>query len=495
MKMLWFLLLFLPVAGFGQAEMFSCKSVTVNSYEIYAPDVIQGICSDSITPDTTGMRDLTSVELSKEMIPGWNVGNSLEAIGGETEWGNPLITQRLIDSVKAAGFKAIRIPVAWSKYTDAVNFTIDTVWMNRVEEVVNYVLSDSLYAIINIHWDGGWMQPTYARQDYVNNRLAVMWHQIAVHFRDYDDRLLFAGTNEVMVDGDYGTPSHEYTAVQNSFNQTFVSTVRSTGGRNYYRHLVVQGFNTNINFTVSYFEIPDDAVENRLMVEVHYYDPYNFTLNTESGITQWGKYATDPLRTETWANESYADNQFLKMKTNFVNKGYGVILGEYGVISRTNLGSAELNAEYAVYRRYYIEYITQSIVKNELVPVYWDNGYTGNHAFGLFYRSSGAQAHPEMIQAIIRGCDTNHIISRIGQINNESFRIYPNPVRNSMIIEVFDKSVLYGQLFSLNGQLIEKLSLEYGINTFDISEIEAGLYFIVVFTSKGTIVQKVKKNN
>jgi endoglucanase len=153
--------------------------------------------------DTSGMSNLTSVELAPHMIPGWNIGNSLEATGGETSWGNPLITQRLIDSVKAAGFRAIRIPVAWSKFSDTSAYTIKTEWLNRVKEVVDYVMNDSLYAIINIHWDGGWMQPTYAMQEYVNNRLAVMWEQIALQFREYDHHLLFAGTNEVLVDGNY----------------------------------------------------------------------------------------------------------------------------------------------------------------------------------------------------------------------------------------------------------------------------------------------------
>ncbi len=106
------------------------------------------------------------------------------------------------------------MPVAWSQFSDANNFIIKAEWLNRVEEVVNYALVNDMYVMINIHWDGGWMQPTNADKDYVNNRLAIMWQQIATHFRDYDDHLLFAGTNEVMVEGDYGTPTAEYYTVQ-----------------------------------------------------------------------------------------------------------------------------------------------------------------------------------------------------------------------------------------------------------------------------------------
>lgn len=347
-------------------------------------------------PNTGGIRDLTSVELTQLMGVGWNLGNSLDAVGGETAWGNPLVTQELINSVKAAGFQSVRLPVAWSQFSDESNFVIDSGWMNRVEEVVNYILNADMYVVMNIHWDEGWMQPTYAQEDYVNNRLAIMWEQIANHFRDYDDRLLFAGTNEVMVEGDYGTPTEEYYTVQNGFNQTFVDTVRATNGNNALRHLVVQGFNTNIDHTVNFASIPDDSAENRLMMEVHYYDPYNFTLNESSNITQWGEIADDPDATETWANESYTDTQFQRMKTNFVDRGIGVILGEYGVISRPYAENHE------IYRTYWNEYITQSAIDHGLVPFYWDNGYAGEHGLALFDRNTGQSLYPDIIEALVR---------------------------------------------------------------------------------------------
>lgn len=357
--------------------------------------------TNSVTSSATssssaiGLGGLTSVQLTQRMGVGWNLGNSLDAVGGETNWGNPLVNQQLLNSVKAAGFKTVRIPVAWSQFSNATNFTISNTWMNRVEEVVNYALNADLFVIINIHWDNGWMQPTYAQQNYVNNRLSIMWTQIATRFKNYDDRLLFAGTNEVMVDGDYGTPTQEYYTVQNSFNQTFVDTVRATGGKNSLRHLVVQGFNTNIDHTVNYAIIPTDTASKRLMMEVHYYDPYNFTLNESSNITQWGAIATDPNKTETWANESYVNSQFQKMKTNFIDKGIGVILGEYGVVSRPNVSN------HSLYRIYWNEYITEAAKNKGLVPVYWDNGYSGNFGFALFNRTTGAQLEPSLINAII----------------------------------------------------------------------------------------------
>ena len=338
--------------------------------------------------------ELTSLQLSKLMSPGWNLGNSLEATGGETAWGNPLANQAIMNAVKAAGFKTIRIPVSWKQYADA-NDNISATWMARVTEVVNYAHNAGLYTIINIHWDGGWMQPTYAKQNEVNARLTKYWTQIANNFKGYDSSLLFAGTNEVMVDGDYGSPTVEYYTVQNSFNQTFVNAVRATGGNNANRHLIVQGFNTNIDHAYNFATMPSDSASNRLMMEVHYYDPYNFTLNEGSSIWQWGAIAIDAAATETWADESHVDAQFQKMKSRFIDQGIPVIVGEFGAISRTDLDSTQR------YRAYWDQYITKAAYSRGLVPIYWDNGPTGNHAMGLFDRSTGAQIQANLISTIV----------------------------------------------------------------------------------------------
>lgn len=191
-------------------------------------------------------------------------------------------------------------------------------------------------------------------------------------------------------------PPRSTTTVQNSFNQTFVDTVRATGGLNPTRHLVVQAFNTNIDHAINFAVIPTDTVQNRLMMEVHYYDPYNFTLNDRSQITQWGSIATDPRKTESWADEPYVDYQFNRMKEHFHDKGIGLILGEYGVISRLNVSDHE------TYRVYWNEYITQSSVNHMMVPVYWDNGYAGDAGMAIFDRNNGNQLYPDIINAIVK---------------------------------------------------------------------------------------------
>lgn len=402
-------LTFSKTSGIGSAQINveaaandseNSRTATVRVFDFersYEIAVTQGPSLITIPPDATGMSTYSAVELTGVMGVGWNVGNSLEAIGSETAWGNPLINKQLIDAVKDAGFNTVRIPVAWSNYIQEGDdtFTISNAGLERVEEVVNYVLDNDMFAMINIHWDGGWMQPTYADQDYVNDRLKKMWQQIAIYFRDYDYHLVFAGTNEVMVDGDYGTPKEEYYTVQNTFNQTFISSVRETGGKNAYRYLAVQGFNTNIDYTVNYAVVPTDTVENRMLMEVHYYDPFEFALD-ESNDTkwQWGAIATDPDATPTWGDEEWLDNQFQRMHDKFVSQGIGVILGEYGAIYRKDVEGAE------TFRTYYYQKTTQAALKYGLVPVVWDNGSSGNHQMGLFNRTNGEQYFPELIDAI-----------------------------------------------------------------------------------------------
>ena len=337
----------------------------------------------------TSPGQLTSVQLSKELVPGINLGNTMEAIPDETAWGQPVPTQGLMNAYRDAGFKSVRIPLAWSQYAYADGGHIRPEWMAHVKQVVGYARNAGLYVVINVHWDGGWMDhPTYDRQAAINARLAKLWTQIATTFRDDDEHLLFAGSNEVGMADTSGQPKPEWAEVQNGFNQVFVDTVRATGGRNATRHLVVQGYFTNIDNTVAFNTVPKDSVPNRLFMEVHYYDPFHFTLDGKSGVWQWGKLATDPAASETWADEPWVDAQFRLMKTHFVDKGVGVIVGEYGAYVKPQYPGM------AAQRRYWAQYVTRSIVQHGLVPMWWDTGE-------LIDRHTGARKVPDVIDAIV----------------------------------------------------------------------------------------------
>lgn len=365
--------------------------------------VQQSARSLNISADATGMGS-NAKTLAAKMYMGWNLGNTLECPGSETAWGNPLTTQALIDSVKAAGFNTIRIPCAWDSHMeDATTFKIKSSWLTRVKEVVDYCYSNNMYIILNIHWDGGWLEenPTYAKQAAVNVKQKAFWEQIGVYFRDYDEHLLFAGTNEVH-DG-YGAPTTENITVQLSYNQTFVDAVRSTGGKNAYRNLVIQAYNTNIDQAVSFLKIANDTQQNRLFVEVHYYDPWDFC--GESGtnaVYYWGEAFKQYGKVSSWGQESYVPVQFNKMKTNFVDKGFPVILGEYSATRRSSLvGDALIH--HLESRAYYFEYVTEQAKIYGLVPCYWDNGGIGNDASGLFNRNTKSVFDRQALNALMRG--------------------------------------------------------------------------------------------
>ena len=353
---------------------------------------VHGCPSDAGMPR---MRDLTSLQLSRLMGAGWNLGNSLEATGGETAWGNPQASRALMDGVKAAGFKTVRIPASWKQHADAQD-VIDPLWMSRVTQVVDDARRAGLFVVLNVHWDGGWLQPLKAREAVADARLATFWTQIATNFRGHDDMLLFAGTNEVMVEGDYGTPKPEYVAVQSGFNQVFVDAVRATGGCNATRHLVVQAFNTNIDHAVNFATLPTDTAVNRLMMEVHYYDPYDFTINAKSTVWQWGASATDASATQAWANEAHVDAQFEKMKVRFVDQGVPVILGEFGAMRRTDRPGSD------AFVLAWDRTVARSAWTHGAVPIYWDAGAPDeNHSMGLFDRRTGRVVHPEVVEALV----------------------------------------------------------------------------------------------
>ena len=368
--------------------------------------------------DTTSFEDLNQSQIVEAMGPGWNLGNQLESVTDnvpeETNWGNPVITEKLIQSVKAAGFKSIRIPVSYfAKIDDDKDYTIDSKWLDRVQEVVNYCIKNDLYAVINIHGDGyntidgSWLLCNGKNQTEIKKKYKKVWKQIAERFKNYDEHLLFESMNEEF-DGSYSEPNKEYYQNINDYNQIFVDTVRKTGDNNTKRWLIIPGWNTNIDYTTGDygFKLPTDQYrdksidkeEQRIMISVHYYSPWDFCGGENCVITQWGNEADDPSKTSTTCDETYMKNQLNLMKTTFADKGYPVFIGEYGSIDKTSYDS-----ENEYYRAYFARKLCQLSRKNGCIPMYWDNGYNGVHGFGLFDRTTCEITQPVIIDAIMEG--------------------------------------------------------------------------------------------
>ena len=314
-----------------------------------------GSAEEAVVDNGVMREGLTALEATRLMGNGINLGNTLEAcdnnvgiktntpLSYETHWGQPKTTQAMIDGMKAAGFDTIRIPVAWM--TNATHlyegdYTIDAGYMDRVEEVVRYARKAGMYVIINDHWDGGWYG-MFGSESAETRALAMeaykgMWQQIAERFRDYSDYLIFESANEELGGRfDENSPLYcsdsvvtyltddERYALTNEINQTFVDVVRATGGNNATRFLLIAGYSTNIDQTCDdRFQMPKDTADSKLMVSVHYYDPWSYCgASSAASATKWGKVS----------DYEYLDQQLAKM-TKFTEAGYGVVIGEYGAL-------------------------------------------------------------------------------------------------------------------------------------------------------------------
>jgi aryl-phospho-beta-D-glucosidase BglC (GH1 family) len=347
----------------------------------------------------------TAQTIAGSMKLAWNLGNTLEAICGETAWGAAVTTQRLIDSVKAAGFNTIRLPCAWDCHTS--NGVIDAAWIARVKQVVDYCINDNLYVILNIHWDGGWLENnvTQSAQSSVNAKQNNYWTQIANYFKSYNEHLLFASANEPNASDATGM------SVLLSYHQTFVNAVRATGGNNSSRTLIVQGPNTNIGLTNTLMNtLPTDQIAGRMMVEIHYYDPPQFCILTQDAswgnmFYYWGKgyhSTTDVSRNATYGEESYLDSNFMLMKSKFVDKGIPVIIGEFASIKH-NLTAPSDQQLHLASRRYFYRYLVSSAKSKGLIPIVWD--IPGQ----MFDRSTGTVLDRDLINAMNQGSNSAYV--------------------------------------------------------------------------------------
>ena len=322
----------------------------------------------------------------RNMGIGINIGNTLDAINnhvsntpaGETGWGNPLITPEFIRALKNYGYTSIRLPVTWAEYLGpAPDYTIDAVRMNRVEEVANWILAEGLYCILNLHHDGGtspksWILNAGNDPEGTTKQFAAVWNQIAGRFSGASGKVIFEAMNEVGFDmwNQWNPATNdkkgEAFRILNTLNQTFVDTVRATGGNNGDRFLLVSGYWTDINLTCDpLFQMPADTAADRLILSVHYYTPATFCILDKD--ESWGKNQID------WGNGNTADTdyaelirQFDKLKANFLEKDIPVILGEYGVtFNNTKVESG---------RKRWFTAVTQICLNYGICPVLWDTG-------------------------------------------------------------------------------------------------------------------------
>lgn len=364
-----------------------------------------------------------AVEIAPEMYPGWNLGNTLEPgpcdwlsdkLDYETAWQGTKTSQAVIDFVKQQGFKSVRIPCSWFVHADD-NYNIDTRWMDRVQEVVDYCIKDGLYVVLNDHYDSGWIEKSFAEQtpESVSKNcfiLGMLWKQIATRFRNYDHHLLFAGMNEPDAASDNSKDKDADVATLARYHQAFVNAVRQTGGNNKKRVLVVQSPCTNIDIAYKYDFLPSDATPLALMLEVHYYSPYNFTMMSkdESWGNQayyWGagNHCEGSAHNVTWGEETAMQKEMHMMKNKYASKGIPVIMGEFGTLWR-KMPEGESQELHDASVRAWHKTLCLNAVNNGVIPFVWDTNSCARPSMDILNRKTLSVFNPIALEGIMEGC-------------------------------------------------------------------------------------------
>ncbi len=339
-----------------------------------------------------------AVDFAKSLKLGWNLGNTLDAVGGktvdsETAWGQPVTKKELIDFVKESGFTSIRIPVTWGSHIDE-NYNIDPAWMARVTEVVDYAIDDGLYVIINTHHDCDYYYPSEEKFSEGEAYIKALWTQICENFKNYDESLIFESMNEPRLTNtnkEWWFQSNDPEGVASiecisKLNQVFVDTVRSTDGYNTTRYLMVPSNAASPdNALHDAFVMPTDPA-NRLMVSVHAYSPYDFAMNA-TGY-------------DTWDGSKINDLGFMdKLNDKFIKNGYGVVIGEFGATNKDNLES----------RVAWAKDYTGKAASLGISCILWDNGGTkvGGENFGMINRLTRTVYYPDILSAMVASYEEN----------------------------------------------------------------------------------------
>ncbi len=322
-----------------------------------------------------------SYNFTKQMTVGINIGNTLDAIGGETAWGCPKIEKGLIQSYKAKGFDTVRLPVTWYQSIDADgNFKDNRVFINRVKEVVDWIYGEGLYCILNTHHEMSWLRTYWedsngdedtAKMNAMYARYSVLWTNIAETFKDYGERLIFEGYNETRADENNWSSIEDDLVALKKIGQTFVDAVRSTGGNNANRYLMLATYGASFGVSeINKYKMPTDPA-NHIILSVHSYLPHSFCF----------KEGTSSVFNETEFN-SYWDSAIAALTEKYLKKGIGVIMGELGAVNKAN--TAE--------RVKYAAKAASTCLKNGIVPIWWDNYHSGENAnvdtFGIIDRLS-----------------------------------------------------------------------------------------------------------
>lgn len=401
--------LVLVMMGCGTVETIQTTEEIGTDTEVVESDASEPE-SEPAEQETAQIEDghETAADAVQNMLIGWNLGNTFDATGDwipqsaggavekfETAWGNPVTPSSLMPKLKSLGFGAVRIPITWNYHFDEEG-NIDAEWMARIKEVVDWAMEADLYCIVNIHHDtgaDGWLRSSKANYEKNNVIFAKLWEQIATEFKDYPDKLVFEGFNEMLDEkAEWNNPDAESVEVINLYNQLFVDTVRSTGGNNETRNLVCCTYAAaTTNSAIDEFSLPEDSAQEHLIAEVHFYAPYEFI--TDEGIT-W----TTPIKEYTDYVEKQIDEVFARLKGRFTDKNVPLIIGEFACNDKGNTED----------RVKWYTHVIEKANENNATCFMWDNGIWGKKGgdiMGHIDRVGNDDAFPQIVEACVEAAE------------------------------------------------------------------------------------------
>ena len=390
LSILMFLTVIAPMQNVNAAETNFIPNLDIKEYNIPNNDAMQFV---------------------KDLKLGWNLGNTFDAANNtwltdemayEAAWCGVYTTKKMIDTLKAKGFNAVRIPVSWHNHVSGTDFKISEKWLNRVQEVVNYCIDNNMYVILNIHHDidKAYYFPSSTYLENSKKYMTSIWSQLANKFANYNNHLIFEGINEPRLVGhtnEWWIDINNADVIDsikciNQLNQVFVNTVRATGGNNASRYLMCPGYCASADgATNQYFQLPTDTAGNvnKVIVSVHAYTPYNFALQPkkDGGIDYWSVSDTTSVNGVT----GFMDTLYSK----YINKGIPVVIGEFG--------ARELNANLKARVEYASYYIAAARARG-ITCFWWDNNaFSGDgELFGLLDRSTCEFRYPQIADGMVK---------------------------------------------------------------------------------------------
>ncbi len=400
---------------------------------------VMSYAEDDLSADLKSFDDKNQKQIVYDMGAGINLGNQFEAVSAdgypsETAWGNPVITKELVKQIHDSGFNTIRLPVSYFlRIGEGPDYIVEEAWLDRVQEVVDYAYDLGMYVIINMHGDGyytidnSWLllgnyddinpnkyatdeeyqaalAKEQARIDAMVDKYEKVWTQVAQRYKDYDEHIIFESMNEMQSKQTGTTFAKIFYPVLNRLNQTFVDTIRKTGGNNAKRWLLIPGWwasldkitNDSLGFVIPTDSYKDSSItENRLFLSIHFYEPSDFCLTETSATTKWNAAS----------GYSNIETQFKQAYQKYTSKGYPIIIGEFGAVDKSAFDS-----ENTACREAYYNAVSKAAKQYGLVPVVWDNGYTGNYGLALFDRSKAAVKYQQVINGVMEVYNPDKVI-------------------------------------------------------------------------------------